>query len=84
MLNFEKFAGVDLFRPPPSPEPGYPLKCLEPGQSLTEAKVRLISKKIVVYKRGFSWGLTPETRFYTKLPSKDLEYSWHSERSATE
>jgi hypothetical protein len=49
VLNFEKFEGVGLFRPtPPSPEPCYPLKCLEPGQNLTERKVRLITKKIVV------------------------------------
>ena len=64
MLNFEKFEGVGQFRPtPPSPEAGYPLVCLEPGQSLTETKVRLITKKIVVEKRVISWGLTPETRF---------------------
>ena len=60
MLNFEKFAGVGQFRPtPPSPEAGYPLVCLEPGQSLTETKVRLISKNIVVEKRVISWGLNP-------------------------
>jgi len=36
VLNFEKFEGVGRFRPtPPSPEAGYPLVCLEPGQSLT-------------------------------------------------
>ena len=64
MLNFEKFAGVGQFRPtPPSPEAGYPLVCLEPGQSLTETKVRLITKKIVAEKRVISWRLTPETRF---------------------
>jgi hypothetical protein len=64
VLNFEKIEGVGQFRPtPPSPEPGYPLECLEPGQSLTETKVRLINKKIVVEKRVISWGLTPETRF---------------------
>ena len=52
MLNFEKFEGVGLFRPPPpSPEPRYPLECPEPGQSLTETKVRLITKKIVAEKR---------------------------------
>jgi hypothetical protein len=35
VLNFEIFAGVGLFPPPPpSIEPGYPLECLEPGQSL--------------------------------------------------
>ena len=57
MLNFEKFEGVGQFRPtPPSPEAGYPLVCLEPGQSLTEKKVRLITKNIVVEKRVISWG----------------------------
>ncbi len=53
MLNFEKFAAVGQFRPtPPSPEADYPLVCLEPGQSLTETKVRLITKKIVVETRS--------------------------------
>ena len=64
MLNFEKFARVGQFRPtPPSPEAYYPLVCLEPGQSLTETKVRRINKKIVVETRVISWGLIPETRF---------------------
>ena len=60
MLIFEKFAGVGQFCPTPlSPEAGYPLVCLEPGQSLTETKVRLSNKNIVVEKRVISWGFKP-------------------------
>ena len=71
MLNFEKVAGVGQFRPTsPSPEAGYPLVCLEPWQSLTETKVRLITKNIVVEKRGISWGLNPETRFQSSILNK--------------
>ena len=71
MLNFEKFAGVGQFRPtPPSPEAGCLLVCLEPGQSLTETKVRFITKNIVVEKRVISWGLNPETRFQSSILNK--------------
>jgi hypothetical protein len=71
VLNFEKFEGVSQFRPtPPSPEAGYPLVCLEPGQSVTETKVRLITKHIVIEKRVISWGLNPETRFQSSILNK--------------
>ena len=71
VLNFEKFEGVGQFRPtPPSPEAGYPLVCLEPGQSVTEKKVRLITKNIVIEKRTISWGLNPKTRFQSSLLNK--------------
>jgi hypothetical protein len=60
MLNFEKFDGVGLFRPPPpSSELRYPLECPEPEQSLTKTKVRLITKKIVAEKRVIT-GVKPE------------------------
>jgi hypothetical protein len=71
VLNFEKFEGVGQFRqPPPSPEAGYPLVCLEPGQSLTETKVGLIAKNIVVEKRVISWGLNPGNRFQSSILNK--------------
>ena len=51
MLNFEKFEVLGQFRPPlPFPEPRYPLEGPEPGQGLTETKVRLITKEIVAEK----------------------------------
>jgi hypothetical protein len=62
VLNFEKFVVGQYRPPPPSAAIGYPLQWPEPGQGLTETKVRLITKKIVVEKRVISWGLITETR----------------------
>jgi len=64
VLNFEKLGWGAQFRlTPPSPEVCFLLLGLEPGQNLTETKVRLITNKIVVEGRIIPSGLRPGIRF---------------------